>query len=61
MWRALHMLSAEASYEFPNAIRADMQAFVKGVAAQDDVVPRQFGGAMTKDVVIDRLRQAYRL
>jgi hypothetical protein len=59
--RILQLLSAEASYELPNPVRADMQAFVEGVAAQDDFVPKQFGVAMTKDVVIDRLRQAYRL
>lgn len=59
--RMLQLLSAEASYELPDAIRADMQAFVKGLAAQDDFVPKQFGVAMTKEVVIDRLRQAYRL
>lgn len=59
--RMLQLLSAEASYELPNSVRADMQAFVEGVAAQDDFVPKQFGVAMTKDVVIDRLRQAYRL
>lgn len=59
--RMLQLLNAEASYELPDAIRADMQAFVEGVAAQDDFVPRQFGVAMTREVVIDRLKQAYRL
>lgn len=59
--RMLQLLNAVASYELPDAIRADMQAFVEGVAAQDDFVPKQFGVAMTKEVVIDRLRQAYRL
>lgn len=59
--RMLQLLSAEASYELPDALRADMQAFVEGVAAQADFVPKQFGVAMTKDVVINRLRHAYRL
>jgi hypothetical protein len=51
----LQLLSPEARYDLPDTIRADMQAFVEGLAAQDDFEPKQFGIAMTKDIVIDRL------
>ncbi|MYM00355.1 hypothetical protein GR702_21695 [Novosphingobium sp. FGD1] len=59
--RMLQLLSPEASYDLPDAIKADMRTFVEGLVLQDDFVPQQFGVAMTKDVVIDRLRSVYRL
>jgi hypothetical protein len=54
-----HVATPEPGSEIrsPDAIRADMQAFVEGLAAQDDFVPKQFEVAMTKDVVIDRFAE----
>jgi hypothetical protein len=59
--RLLQLLSAEATFDLPETIKADMQAFVDVLAGQDDFTPRQFGVAMTREVVIDRLRLAYKL
>lgn len=59
--RLLQLLSPEANFDLPEAIKADMQAFIEALAAQEDFAPKQFGVAMTKDVVIDRLRSAYKL
>lgn len=59
--RMLQLLSPEVSYDLPDSIGSDMKAFIDGLAAQDDFTPKQFGVAMTKEVVIDRLRSAYKL
>ncbi len=59
--RLLQLLSAEATFDLPETIKGDMQAFVEALAAQDDFTPKQFGVAMTREVVIDRLRHAYNL
>jgi len=59
--RMLQLLSPEATYDLPGAIIADMQAFLDALAVQEDFVPKQFGVAMTREVVIDRLRSAYKL
>lgn len=59
--RLLQLLSAEATFDLPEKIKADMQAFIDALAGQDDFTPTQFGVAMTREVVIDRLRQAYNI
>lgn len=59
--RLLQLLGAEATFGLPETIKADMQAFVDALADQDDFTPKQFGVAMTKEVVIERLRLAYKL
>jgi len=59
--RMLQLFSAEAAYDLPDAIKADMHAFLQALAAQEDFIPKQFGVAMTREVVIDRLRSAYKL
>lgn len=59
--RLLQLLSAEATFDLPEKIKADMQAFIDALAGQDDFTPKQFGVAMTREVVIDRLRHAYNL
>ena len=59
--RLLQLLSAEATFDLPETIKADMQAFIDAPAGQDDFTPKQFGVSMTKEVVIDRLRHAYKL
>ena len=59
--RLLQLLSAEATFDLPEKIKADMQVFIGALAEQDDFTPKQFGVAMTKEVVIDRLRHAYKL
>jgi hypothetical protein len=59
--RLLQLLGAEATFDLPETIKADMHAFVDALADQDDFTPKQFGVAMTKEVVIERLRRAYKL
>ena len=59
--RLLQLLSAEAAYDLSETIKADMQAFIDALGEQDDFTPKQFGVAMTREVVIDRLRHAYNL
>lgn len=59
--RLLQLLSAEATFDLPEKIKADMQSFIDALAGQDDFMPKQFGVAMTREVVIDRLRHAYNL
>lgn len=59
--RMLQLLSPEATYDLPDAIRADMHAFLEALATQEDFTPKQFGVVMTREVVIDRLRSAYKL
>lgn len=59
--RLLQLLTAEATYDLPEAVKADMRAFIEALAGQEDFTPKQFGVAMTKDVVIGRLRSAYKL
>jgi hypothetical protein len=59
--RMLQLLTADASYALPPAVQEDMGAFVQAVAVQEDFDPRQFDVNMTRDVVVERLRAAYRL
>ncbi|AOR80780.1 hypothetical protein QUC32_28575 (plasmid) [Novosphingobium resinovorum] len=59
--RMLQLLSPEASYEHPGCYQRRYAGLCRRVGAQDDFVPKRFGVAMTKEVAIDRLRQAYRL
>jgi hypothetical protein len=59
--RLLQLLGAEATFDLPEKIKADMQAFIDALAGQDDFTPQPFGVAMTREVVIDRLRHAYNL
>ncbi|ARU17754.1 hypothetical protein [Croceicoccus marinus] len=59
--RLLQLLGAEATFDLPKMIKADMQTFIDVLAEQDDFAPKQFGVAMTREVVIDRLRHAYNL
>lgn len=59
--RMLQLLAADASYALPSAVRDDMRAFVQAVAVQENFDPRQFDVSMTRDVVVERLRAAYRL
>lgn len=59
--RMLQLLAADASYALPSAVQEDMAAFVAELAGQEDFDPRQFDVNMTRDVVVERLRAAYRL
>lgn len=59
--RLLQLLGADASYTLPPAVKADLTAFVDALLMQDDFNPSQFGVAMTKNLVVERLRRAYGL
>jgi hypothetical protein len=59
--RMLQLLPADASYDLPGTVRADMEAFIDAAAADKTFDPKQFGVNMTRDVVIERLRTAYPL
>lgn len=57
--RLLQLLSPEANFDLPEAIKAICS--IHRSACRTGRLPKQFGVAMTKDVVIDRLRSAYKL
>ena len=59
--RMLQLLSADASYPLPPPVHDDMTAFVVALSDQQDFDPKQFSVNMTRDVVVKRLRAAYRL
>lgn len=59
--RMLQLLAADANYALPSTVQEDMGAFVRAVEVQEDFDPRQFDVNMTRDVVVERLRAAYRL
>ncbi|OYX60197.1 MAG: hypothetical protein B7Y89_16895 [Novosphingobium sp. 32-60-15] len=59
--RMLQLLATDASYSLPSTVQEDMGAFVRAVEVQEDFDPRQFDVNMTRDVVVERLRAAYRL
>jgi hypothetical protein len=59
--RLLQLLGADARYDLPLAVREDMMAFAHALADQADFEPKQFGVAMTRDIVVERLRTAYQL
>jgi hypothetical protein len=59
--RLLQILGADARYELSAAVHEDMSAFVSALAVQDDFDPLRFDVAMTREAVIERLRDAYGL
>jgi hypothetical protein len=59
--RLLQLLNEGTNYDLPDAIKGDMQAFTEALTTEDDFDPKAFGVAMTRDVVIERLRSAYKL
>lgn len=59
--RMLQLLSADAVYPLPPPVHDDMTAFVAALSDQQDFDPKQFSVNMTRDVVVERLRAAYRL
>ena len=59
--RMLQLLSADAVYSLPPPVHDDMTAFVAALSDQQDFDPKQFSVNMTRDVVVERLRAAYRL
>jgi len=59
--RMLQLLPADASYALPSTVLEDMTAFVAALSEEADFDPKQFGVNMTRDVVVERLRAAYRL
>ena len=59
--RMLQLLAVEAAYDLPETVHADMAAFVDALAGQEDFDPKAFHVKMDRNVVIDRLRSAYKL
>lgn len=59
--RLLQLLSPDSVYELPASVHADMADFTQAVANAEDFEPKQFGVAMTREAVVERLRSAYRL
>lgn len=59
--RMLQVLAADARYPLPEPIRADMAAFADALADQGDFEPKALGLNMTRQIMIDRLREAYGL
>lgn len=59
--RMLQLLSADASHPLPPPVHDDMTAFVAALSDQQDFDPKQFSVNMTRDLVVERLRAAYRL
>ncbi|MBN8815230.1 MAG: hypothetical protein J0J06_07260 [Sphingomonas sp.] len=59
--RLLQLLAADAQYELPATVRTDMTTFANALAEEQDFEPKAFGVAMTRVVVVERLRAAYQL
>lgn len=59
--RLLQLLPADAHYDVPDKVRADMAAFVAALAGVDEFDPKAFGVGMTRETVIERLKTAYGL
>lgn len=59
--RMLQLLAGDASYVLPSTVHDDMSSFVVALSGQEDFDPKQFGVNMTRDLVVERLRGAYRL
>lgn len=59
--RLLQLLATDASYMLPASVHNDMTSFVAALSDQEDFDPKQFSVSMTRDIVVDRLRRAYRL
>jgi hypothetical protein len=59
--RLLQLLSPDSDYELPTSVHADTAEFTQAVANAEDFEPKQFGVAMTREAVVERLRSAYRL
>ena len=59
--RLLQLLPADARYDVPDKVRADMSVFVAALDGAGDYDPGKFGIAMTRETVIERLKAAYGL
>lgn len=59
--RLLQLLTADARYELPEKVKADMTAFVEALAADETFDPKAFSVDMTAATVIERLMIAYNL
>lgn len=57
--RLLRLLPADARYEVPEKVRADMETFVTALEVAAEFDPKQFKVDMTREMVIDRLKVAY--
>jgi hypothetical protein len=61
MARLLQLLGNGDGHDLPATVRADMTAAVAALQADAGFDPRSFGVPLTAEVVIERLRRAYRL
>jgi hypothetical protein len=59
--RLLQLLSAEARYDLPGTVKADMTAFVEALAGDETFDPKAFQVDMDRGTVIERLKVAYNL
>lgn len=59
--RLMQVLVADARFDLPASVRADMVAFVDALEDAEDFDPRQFGVPMTRTTVVERLRLAHSL
>lgn len=59
--RLVQLLPADAHFEVPDKVRADMAAFVAALEGADEYDPRKFNVDMTRETVIGRLKAAYGL
>ncbi|WP_374344489.1 hypothetical protein [Phenylobacterium sp.] len=61
VFRVLQLLPEDASYSVPDAIKADMSAFLDAVAKDDSFKPADFDVKLPPDVAISRLARAFDL
>jgi hypothetical protein len=59
--RLLQLLSAEARYDLPETVRADMITFVAALEADETFEPKAFNVDMSRASMIGRLKIAYTL
>ena len=59
--RLLQLLRADARYDVPDKVGADLSTFVAALDGADDYDPRKFDVGMTRETVIARLKAAYGL
>lgn len=61
VFRVMQLFGLDSAYEMPEAIAADMRAFLDAVARDDAFKPSDFGVPLKRDDALARLASAYRL
>lgn len=59
--RLLQLLTAEARFDLPDKVKADMREFVAALGSDETFDPKAFDVGMTRETVIERLNSAYGL